>query len=319
MVCAQNRAFKDERRIYLWDVTLSMKGQGSQPTPDIYSKVVEAMEKDINSIKDEQTEILVLPFQTGILERWCVKATAQGKKEIINRIKTYKNNELTKTNIAVPMQNVMDEYIRSDKRNVLILLTDGLQNANGYPMSTLLDLIRKWCSFAEEKDAYAFYVMLTSFAVNEELNRTIDESCRISRIVSGGGIDINFVELLLQDNYKYNIKDDAGKKLRLKVDCKKQVTIPEGMKIHCVSESNPYVEVAQSSSVSNGFIEIALTQKMPYDSLKHTLPQDANEKIALQFYIENEGKYPLVKLLNEECTLELINKPEKTLKVYVKD
>ena len=63
---AQQSRFKNERRIYLWDVTLSMKGY-KERTPDIYDKVITALEKDINSIIDEQTEVWVLPFQTKIL------------------------------------------------------------------------------------------------------------------------------------------------------------------------------------------------------------------------------------------------------------
>ena len=314
-IMAQQNRFKNERRIYLWDVTLSMKGYKDK-TPDIYDKVIAALEKDINSIIDEQTEIWVLPFQTNILERWNVKATNAGKKEIINRIKTFKNDDVTNTNITVPMKDVMDAYIKPDKRNVLILLTDGEQNAKNYPLETLLDLIHKWCDFAERNDAYAFYVMLTQFAKNEKLIEAIDAACRMYK---GEGTDFNFVELLPQDNIKYNIKDDAGKKLLLKIDCKKRVAIPEDLKVHCYCESNPYVDVDQSTIVKNGMLELELKQKQNYDSLKHALPIDTNEKIILHFDVENKDKYPLVSLLNNECTLELINKPEKILKVYVKE
>ena len=61
---AQQSRFKNERRIYLWDVTQSMKGYQGK-TPNIFDDVVDALEKDINSVKDEQTDIWVLPFQTG--------------------------------------------------------------------------------------------------------------------------------------------------------------------------------------------------------------------------------------------------------------
>ena len=67
-VVAQQNRFKNERRIYLWDVTLSMKGFKGR-TPDIYDKVITALEKDINTIIDEQTEIWVFPFQTSILDK----------------------------------------------------------------------------------------------------------------------------------------------------------------------------------------------------------------------------------------------------------
>lgn len=314
-ILAQQSRFKNERRIYLWDVTLSMKGF-KEKTPDIYDKVITALEKDINSIIDEQTEIWVLPFQTNILERWNVKATITGKKEIIGKIKTFDNKDVTNTNITVPMTEVMNSLIKPDKRNVLILLTDGEQNAKNYPLETLLDVIRKWCDFAEKNDAYAFYVMLTQFAKNDRLIEAIDGACRMYK---GEGTDFNFVELLPQDNIKYNIKDDMGKKIPLKVDCKKRVTIPEDLKIRCYCEPNPYLDIDQLTVVKNGMIELELKPKQNYDSLKQVLPIDTNEKIILHFDVENEDLYPLVSLLNKECSLELINKPEKILKVYVKD
>lgn len=314
-VWAQQNRFKNERRIYLWDVTLSMKGYQGR-TPDIYDKVITALEKDINTILDEQTEIWVLPFQTSIIEKWNVKATSVGKKEIIDRIKAFDEKRVTNTNITVPMTDVMNTLIKPDKRNVLILLTDGEQNDKNYPLETLLNVIRKWCDFAEKNDAYAFYIMLTQFAKNDKLIEAIDGACRMYK---GEGTDFNFVELLPQGNLKYNIKDDVGKKLIVRVDCKKKTTIPDDLKVHCYCNSNPYVEIDQSVTIKNGQIELELKQKQSYDSLKHALPQDTNEKIDLYFEVANKELYPLVSLLNEECCLELINKPEKILKVYVKD
>ena len=317
---AQNRQFKNERRIYLWDVTLSMKGfQGR--TPDIYDKVVTALERDINSVLDEQTEIWVLPFQTSILEKWTEQATLSGKRNLINRIKSFNNKEVTHTNIASPMEEVMRTLISPDKRNVLILLTDGIQNDPKCPKQKLYDLIREWCAFAEENDAYAFYVMLTQFAQDEELIRVIDETCRMSKYTPNEDNvdDLTFVEFNPQDNYKYNIKDDEGKGLILRFDCKKRIKIPEGLKIKCYCEPNPYVEVDESASIENEQLKVSLKHKQSYDSMKSQLPQETNERIMLHFEVEDAEKYPLVQLLNDECCLELINKPEKTLKIYVKD
>lgn len=314
-VMAQQNRFKNERRIYLWDVTLSMKGF-KKKTPDIYDKVIAALEKDINAILDEQTEIWVLPFQTKILDKWHVKANNKGKAEIIEKIRSAEYQNITKTNITIPMREVMNTLIKPDKRNVLILLTDGEQNDDNYPLNSLLDVIYKWCDFAEKNDAYAFYVMLTQFAKNKKLIEAIDGVCRMYK---SEGTDFNFVELLPQDNLKYNIKDDAGKRLKVRVDCKKKTIIPEDLKIFCYCNPNPYVEINQSVTIKNGLIELDIKQKESYDSLKHILPQDINEKITLYYEIENKELYPLVSLLNEECCIELINKPEKILKVYVKD
>ena len=130
---------------------------------------------------------------------------------------------------------------------------------------------------------------------------------------------MNFVELMPQSNYKYNIKDDCGKTLTFRIDCKKRVTIPDELKIKCYSEPNPYIEVMDTAVITNGLLEVGIKQKQSYDSLKTALPQDSNEEIMIHFEVDNPEVYPLVQLLNKECCLELINKPEKILKVYVKD
>lgn len=310
---AQQSRFKNERRIYLWDVTQSMKGYQGK-TPNIYDDVVDALEKDINSVKDEQTDIWVLPFQTDIIKKWHVQATSIGKKDVIRKIRDFENDSITNTNIAVPMKKVMDSLISPDKRNVLILLTDGIQNVKSNP--TLIELIQQWCGFAEKNDAYAFYVMLTKFATqDDELINAIDKTCRMSKVK---GVVFNFVELLPQSICKYNIKDDLGKKLSLQIDCKKQVTIPENLKIHCYCDANSYIEVDQTTHIENGRLNLNIKPKQNYETLKSILPQDYNEEIGIHFEIEDPNKYPLVQLLNNECILELINKPEKTLKVYVK-
>ena len=141
----------------------------------------------------------------------------------------------------------------------------------------------------------------------------------MSKIISEeGNIEFNFVELLPQTNYKYNIKDDAGK-LSIQFDCKKSVSIPDDLKIRCYCEPNSYIEVDEVASIVNGSLGINVKHKQNYDSLKNNLPQDSNEKIMLHFEIDNAEKHQLVSLLNKECCLELINKPEKILKVYVKD
>ena len=131
--------------------------------------------------------------------------------------------------------------------------------------------------------------------------------------------EITFVEFIPQSNYKYNIKDDEGKDVTLRFDCKKRIEIPSGLKIRCCSEPNPYIEVDESVAIENGTIKISVKHKQSYDSLKAKLPRDANEKIMLYFEVEDPEKYPLVQLLNTKCCMELINKPEKTLRVYVEN
>ncbi len=315
---AQNNMMKAERRIYLWDVTLSMKGYQDK-TPDIYSKVVNALVSDIETIKVEDTEIIVIPFQEGVLDVWSVKATNIGRQEIVKKIKSYKNDIVTSTDSASPLKDVMDKHINKDKRNILILLTDGVQKRG--KESELYAQISKWCAFAERNDAYAFYVMLTKFAQNDELVSHINKACRFELVpppAQGEPINIKFIDLLPQDKISYNIKD-GGEELRVSIDCKKDISMPDDLKIEIISQQNPYITIDDICEIENGRIEFDIKLKQPIEELKQVLPIDEPERLSLILSIKDADKYPLVKLLRDIVTLELINKPEKILKIYVKD
>ncbi len=315
---AQNSVSKSERRIYLWDVTLSMKGYQDK-TPDIYSEVVSAIVSDIETIKVEDTEIIVIPFQESVLDVWSEKATSAGRAQIISKIKSYNNEDVTNTNIATPLKYVMDSQIDKDKRNILILLTDGVQKSG--QEAELYAQISRWCAFAERNDAYAFYVMLTKFAQNEELVNHINKTCRFEMVpppAPGEPINIKFIDLLPQKKITYNVKD-GGDELRIAVDCKKDISMPDDLEVEVISEQNPYIAISDSSEIENGRIEFTIKLKQSAEELKAALPVDYPERITLFLSVKDAEKYPLVKLLRDRVTLELINKPEKTLRVYVKD
>lgn len=110
---AQGNSYKDIRLTYLWDVTLSMKGYNG--SHNIYDKVVSAMIKDIESVTNERTEIVVVPFQnTKYCEMWKEYATPQGIANLKSKIKAYKNTDITNTNISAPLQYAIDEIFTTD-------------------------------------------------------------------------------------------------------------------------------------------------------------------------------------------------------------
>jgi len=317
LLSAQNSKFKNERRIYLWDVTLSMKGYEGR-TPDIYDEVVKAIKTDINSIADEETEIIILPFQVNILDAWKEKATESGKKAIIKKIESYKNDLVTNTNICLPLTDVMAKYVDKEKRNVLLLLTDGKHTPTAaYTQDCLMQLIRQWCEFATENDAYGFYVMLTQHAKDEELIRVIHETCRMHCVE---GTDINFIELYPYTIGTYNVKDDAEKiTYSGDVECKKNVRIPDGIKFRLVSEPNDYFKVDTIVDLRDNEFKFDVVQRYSNEELKEMLPTDRNERVKIFLSIANQDEFPLVSLLLNEIEIQYINKPEKTLKIYVED
>ena len=88
---------KEIRRIYVWDVTWSMQGQGSYidesgskvKTEDIWNEVKNAIIEDIKGIYDKTTEIVIIPFQHRLILEHMKEAFAdeQGKKQLIDFVK----------------------------------------------------------------------------------------------------------------------------------------------------------------------------------------------------------------------------------------
>ena len=216
---AQHSAFKKERRVYLWDVTLSMKGDGAEPSPNIWDKVKGEIIRSIENVVDPQTELIVVPFQETVLETWSYTASADGKRELINKVKDFDTNKRTWTNIVVPFTYAQNELLKDDRRNVLFLMTDGVQNTGGTNDNTAVPgLIDKWCEFAQKHDAYAFYVKLvkSESAKDKEHDNLILESINKScNIYWTEGTDIDFCELRPSQRVLLNVKDDVGKNLTL--------------------------------------------------------------------------------------------------------
>ena len=127
--------FKSERVTYLWDVTLSMKGYNG--AENIYDRVLNDLIGDIKAIDDENTEIVVIPFQVDVCDVFRAYATPEGKDDLIEKLKSYNNTNVTNTDIAKPLKYVMDHVFTSDRTDYLMLLTDGtMQN-----MQPLYDLL----------------------------------------------------------------------------------------------------------------------------------------------------------------------------------
>ncbi len=320
-VFAQNNSqFSKERRIYLWDVTLSMKGYKNK-TPDIWDKVVKSLCENIENIMDENTEVIILPYQERILERWVYKANKANKATLIRKIKSYDNKNVTNTNILSPFEEAVDTYLSDDDhiRNVIFLLTDGQHNVKSPTVEDFYNYIRNWCNIAVAKNTYAFYITLTEFARNPQLSKIIESTCNIREIPYTD--TINFIEFIAPRFIKYNIKDDKDKLITLKLNLPTDIkAIPKDIKIRVQSTNNSYVSVDETCIVKNNEISFKIKHIMEDRDMKTQLSSDRDTAIALSLSIDpqTQSKYPLVLLTSDKTNLELVNKHEKTLKINIK-
>lgn len=308
---------KDVRLTYLWDVTLSMKGYNG--SPDIYEKVVNAMAKDIESITNERTEIVVVPFQDSEkLDEWRQPATQEGKSALIKKIKEYKNDKVTNTNISAPILHSIDKIFSADRIDVMKLMTDGDDNVDKKKLERVLD---SWCEMAKSKDVFGYYIMLTDAARKGEVLIREKEICRFETVQ---GIDIDaIVSLTPQKSVAHNLRDGFENDVVVKFAPNDGAgRVPEGFKVLVRSEDNPYVNVDAVAELGSDFtIRFKPEFKMTQDELKDSLPVDHNESVSLKFIPAvgmDKSPYSLIRILDVPVKMILVNKPEKTMRFYVR-
>lgn len=316
--------FKDVRQTYLWDVTLSMKGYNG--APDIYDEVAEVMVRDIESVTNERTEIVVIPFQdTKYCEVWREFATPEGKEAIIRKIRSYKNGKVTNTNISAPLQYAIDEVFTPDKMDIMKLMTDGNDNVDP---ARLRELLSRWCDMAKEKDAYGYYILLTDAARDGDLSLVLKGICNFEEVdVSGmldGIADIRQVNSTLKKGILINVRNEYGKPKRLTFTIYSgDGDIPAGFKIRYKTLPNDYVEVDEVAVMNaDNSLEIHPRFKKPQEELIETLPTSyPYSDIVLQYEPTPdmaEGQFAFTHIVDKECAIMLENKPVKTVNIYVK-
>ena len=305
----QDEAFKSERVTYLWDVTLSMKGyNGSE---DIYDRVLNDLIADIRSIEDENTEIVVIPFQVDVCNVFKAYATQEGKDGLIAQLKSYNNTEITNTDIAKPLKYVLDHVFTTDRIDYLMLLTDGtMQN-----MRPLYDLLNnEWDKSVRNKDVYSFYVMLTDKAIDDELGRIIDEKDKMEVVLPSENCFPAFISP--KSLVRINVRDEFEQKsFAMSFKVKRSKNIPEGYKIRLFTRPNDYLDVNCELEFA-AEVNVPVEYKMCLSDLANVLPVDAPEEIDV--YIEAVYKDSSVRWVASSFKLRLVNKPEKSMRFYVK-
>lgn len=317
-----NNHFKDKRYTYLWDVTLSMKGYAG--APNIYDEVVKVLIADIESITNEREEIVVVAFQdTKYCEIWREKATAAGKKNLKSKIKAYRNDKVTHTNISAPLQYAIDEIFTPDRIDIMKLLTDGYDNVDPQKLQYILD---NWCDMAQDKDVYGYYVLLTDAAHKSGMSFILKDICRFEEIDAAGPEGMNAVNEIRQINVSaldcvamvINVRDEYNKSKRIKflVDCGKEVA--PGYKVHFKTRNNPYFEIDEVATMdANNSFELHPKFKKPQAEIMAEQWEERHD-IILELKPETtDGPHKFTRLLDDYTFIKLINKPEKTVIIDV--
>ena len=291
--------------------------ESGEKTPNVYDDVEGYLIKDIQRVANAYTEIVVIPFQEGVLSDYILtvpNSTDESKQEIIDRIKEVGPKCLKlshrRTNISEPLLFAKSKYQKPDKENKIVLLTDGYQNMNG-GMEALAEAVTRWDRMANECD-FLVYVLTTKNAI-----KPTDD------LVNGDYVPVDHfvdqIERLLvkpTPEVSFNIKDNKSIAIYFKNNS--SISLPVDAKIRVKSEVDAPIVIDEVVELVNG--QIQLSPNYDYATLKHQLAE--REQMRLNLSVENndilvkEQKKKLI-IVPNYSQVTLINKKERVLTISI--
>ena len=300
---ASSQTIRQEKRIYIVDVTASMEGKGSVETPNIFSNVVTQLATAISEIDRVDTEVVIIPFTNK------VHAIYKNTTDNYVDINEYVNSLSIKygdTNIADAWQAGIGQ-LDSTKVNYLFLLTDGLHNT-GPEKEVLYERLNEWSDIAKDNYFFAFYVMLTNNAKETEICQIADDANQMWLIES---MDVNVVFINTDLSLTTNINN--SKRFKIDFESYNQNAFNKDIDLQLNIEKNEYYEIES--------ILPLFTDRCYYVTLKELKSKiDTPIKTALRLSLNyDRAKYPLVFFTPDEITLNIVNQGvrEMTIKEVV--
>lgn len=268
--------FKNEKRIYIVDVTASMAGKGVVASDNIFQKVKNELKSAVSSIEKPTTEVEIITFTNKIHQR--ISGVASNKKDLLTQIDGIKvsNGDTDIANAWLEGQKLVDDK----KVNYVFLLTDGLHNT-GTPKENLYNILKSWESFSNGKYIFGFYVMLTKQAREQNIRNIVQETNQLWLIES---MNINAIFAMLPMHIKANIRSSKTLKLPFSISSKK--SFDKKMPFTLKLESNPFYKI-EKVSINEGQMIFKIKELKPI--------MEIPLQTKLKLYVEyDHAKYPLV-------------------------
>lgn len=294
-----------EKRIYLFDVTKSMIGRGSVNTPNIFDEVKKSLEEAVDDIADSRTEIVIIPFTDKPVSNEEIIHGTIAKKDTLRMQIESLNVKSGNTNIADAWSKGI-EYLDSTKVNYMFLLTDGLHNS-GPDKEVLYERLKAWDTICEGKYFFSFYVMLTTNAIEQEIQEMTRNTKQMWSIES---LNINAALIKTSLVQRFNIFED--KTIGVEFSSNNPKVFLEDLNVQFDIEDNSYYTISSTrrSADNSKIYEFDVIEKTE----KINIPIDVTLKINVN---HNEEKYPLVFFTPNELDFRILNRGVRrmTLKV----
>jgi len=320
---------KKSNHIFIWDVTLSMKGYNN--SPNIYDEVVEVMVRTLTNIEADGSSIYIIPFQDKLLQTNVQIANEAGKQAAIDFVNNFNNEEITYTNICVAWEKAI-QLIDNRNKNFLYLFTDGEQSDltkqnPAYDKNCLNKIIDQYCALINNtQNAYTFYISLNTnlpAALKQKFKTRCPEYLRLIEGVPPTGITgiqptsnvqvINLLEGDISFTQYFDINGNLPEQFRFDaiVDAN-NITLPSDIKLKFSDATN--------RSIINSKTDFTLNLKSnQVERLKKIIPEESTVTVIYakqnlqQLGIENE----IIEFTPDRVMLKIRNKKEKTLKIKI--
>lgn len=328
----------DWRIVYLWDVTYSMHGgyfapkvnkqdvivggknvtiDGYDKKHDIYDNILGALVKDIESL-NPRTQVVIIPFGAKVLDVWTEMATDNGKKILLNNLKTFCNIspvDVQSTSISGALEYVRDKIFTAEVPNTLKLLTDGVENVNKQKFYNLLD---SWCLYAEERNVEGYYFVLSDEVLKSDfaLKERLERNC--FSVIENITTELPIVksDLHLQSEVNVVVKDSYNKSIQISVSL--NGNLESNIVLHFMTEDNTYVFIDEKIEIGNDThsVKIPIHMKTSLIELCRMLPTDSSEIITLHVSVEKGTEQ--VALRTTDIKINMINQVLKTMNITVR-
>lgn len=303
----QDESFMKERRIFLWDVTISMVGATKDAScpkasprknpgynynegypnynvkKDIFDETREKLINLILQIQNESTEIIVLPFRNGIVGSFKASATAEGKQQIIDEIRAWNDLRSGGTYTATCLKDAVDIYFTPDRVNRLFLLTDG--EPSGQEGSQLIRYIENWQGIKVPRcpQSYMVYIMLTDEAYNEDIihaaEKTNGDIIVVSEFKEPVFLSIGHkASIHVREHFNGKVSKDGRGEFTVPYTMVAGNRIPDNSNFHFAVEGNDFLYIDPKVPVSpeNGKFVVPFVLKKDLDYYLANLPSNHN-------------------------------------------
>ena len=288
----------DEKRIYLVDLTRSMEGYNG--AEDIFDKVKEQLKSAISTMTDTTSEIVIVPFTDKSHELYIDKIA--NKKSILDYIANLKTRP-GNTNILDAWRKG-ESVLDSAKINYMFMLTDGVHNT-GESVDSLYSTLSNWHSMTQGKYQFAFYVLLSPSAKEQEICRIVDSSKQMWLVPS-----MNIQTDFIVGNMSQSINIIDNNKIKMHLACTNPEIFNQGFRFKISLPNNENYQIINASETidKNGDVLFEIKKLKSQENL----PISYRTKILIEY---DRIQFPFVFFTPEEYNLNIVNVGKRIMNI----